>query len=152
MKPIKCLDTGEYFDNYRDYIYSQHWADFRGQYFQTHERRCSKCGTTDGPIQLHHTTYDRLGREIDKDVEVLCRNCHRALHDEQKQAAPKAKAKKKQPRKLAQRTNRSARARSKKIGDIKSIAYSMKDGWSRAKYDKLVTLVDRLAKSLPDPQ
>jgi hypothetical protein len=27
---------------------------------------------------LHHLTYERLGAELDSDVQVLCSTCHRA--------------------------------------------------------------------------
>jgi hypothetical protein len=43
---------------------------------------CQACG---GPWDLrhgdlHHRSYDRLGRELDRDVVALCRPCHRRLH------------------------------------------------------------------------
>jgi hypothetical protein len=34
--------------------------------------------TTD--LQVHHLTYDRLGHELDSDLEVLCKRCHLLEH------------------------------------------------------------------------
>jgi hypothetical protein len=41
--------------------------------------RCGRCGSK-RDIEVHHTTYERLGKEWDSDLEVLCVNCHRGEH------------------------------------------------------------------------
>lgn len=28
------------------------------------------------PLEVHHLNYDRIGSELDIDLEVLCRECH----------------------------------------------------------------------------
>ena len=36
-------------------------------------------------LDVHHLTYERLGREKDEDLRVLCRACH---GDEHRQMGP----------------------------------------------------------------
>jgi hypothetical protein len=38
--------------------------------------RCQVC-YSDGLLDAHHRTYDRLGNEMDSDITVLCRECHK---------------------------------------------------------------------------
>ena len=42
-------------------------------------RRCQRCGAP-GPLDVHHLTYARLGRERAGDLLAVCESCHRALH------------------------------------------------------------------------
>ena len=42
-------------------------------------RRCQRCGAP-GPLDVHHLTYARLGRERPGDLLAVCESCHRALH------------------------------------------------------------------------
>lgn len=37
--------------------------------------RCERCPSTLG-LELHHKTYERLGRELMSDLEILCSSCH----------------------------------------------------------------------------
>jgi 5-methylcytosine-specific restriction endonuclease McrA len=41
--------------------------------------KCENCGEPYG-LQVHHLTYERLGRELDTDLVVLCRQCHANEH------------------------------------------------------------------------
>lgn len=67
------------FVHYNDYINSITWKNFKLRYYADHPRRCSACGV-DGQVDLHHMTYERIGREWDDDVVPLCRHCHYAVH------------------------------------------------------------------------
>lgn len=40
---------------------------------------CERCGSKRG-LEVHHKTYERLGREWDQDLEVLCDDCHIGEH------------------------------------------------------------------------
>lgn len=42
--------------------------------------RCERC-TSKRELQVHHKCYDRLGREWDQDLEVLCDTCHGGHHE-----------------------------------------------------------------------
>jgi 5-methylcytosine-specific restriction endonuclease McrA len=38
--------------------------------------KCQVCNGVEGGLQAHHRTYERLGREDDADLTVLCAVCH----------------------------------------------------------------------------
>lgn len=68
------------FSSYAEYLNSDHWHNFRKAYRESGRPRvCAVCGAS--PIQLHHHTYDRLGREPLDDVTPLCRPHHEAVHE-----------------------------------------------------------------------
>ncbi len=67
---------------YRAYLQSAKWRAKREEYFRSHPRACSRCGTTKGRIDLHHITYERVGNERLEDLEATCRDCHRVIHRE----------------------------------------------------------------------
>lgn len=71
---------------YAAYVVSPAWQRRRRQWF---ERRIAadaapRCVVCDRPWtladDLHHATYERLGREHDTDLWPMCRVCHEALH------------------------------------------------------------------------
>lgn len=64
---------------YNWYLKSPQWAAKREAYFNRHGKRCEACFTIYGPIQLHHMTYENLGRESFADVVALCTKCHREV-------------------------------------------------------------------------
>ena len=65
--------------SYEAYINSDAWSRRRELYFTKHPKRCVACGETE-KIHLHHKTYARMGRELDKDLSALCEFCHSTLH------------------------------------------------------------------------
>lgn len=44
-------------------------------------RLCFESGTPEAPLEVHHATYRRLGRESVGDLIALCRPCHRGVED-----------------------------------------------------------------------
>ena len=70
------------FKSYGEYLSSDHWADLRRRFFAEStraKRGCAGC-RMGRPLQLHHRTYKRLGAEHLSDLDLLCRECHVALH------------------------------------------------------------------------
>ncbi len=68
------------FASYGEYLQSSHWSNFKKRYKAAGQRmKCLVCG--EGPIQLHHHTYVRLGAELFTDVSPLCRPHHEAVHE-----------------------------------------------------------------------
>lgn len=65
---------------YIAYINSPEWAVFRAFIIRKRGRRCQQCGTTEGEMNLHHKHYRTFGHERSRDVLLLCRPCHDALH------------------------------------------------------------------------
>lgn len=64
---------------YRAYIQTSEWRTRRNRVLKLTGFRCERCGAK-RELQVHHKTYERLGREPDDDLEVLCPDCHRGHH------------------------------------------------------------------------
>lgn len=64
---------------YHDYLLSTIWARTRQLAFEFYGRRCCLCNSEDD-LNVHHRTYERLGRERLADLVVLCRECHATFH------------------------------------------------------------------------
>ena len=45
-------------------------------------KRCERCKDSEANLELHHKTYERLGSELDSDVELLCGACHKVADKE----------------------------------------------------------------------
>lgn len=64
---------------YEAYLQTAHWRVRRNQKLKQAGYHCAYCQVT-RDLQVHHTSYDRLGAELDTDLEVLCRGCHLGHH------------------------------------------------------------------------
>jgi 5-methylcytosine-specific restriction endonuclease McrA len=97
MKRLRFRATLESlgFGSYREYLRSDRWQELRRRFFAESSRVanmrkrlgtlcCEFCGVTGRPLDLHHRTYKRLGREKLTDLVLLCRDCHRTVHKEPK--------------------------------------------------------------------
>jgi hypothetical protein len=65
---------------YERYMASDHWKARKDRYFRTHEKRCAACGSVD-EVQLHHLSYEKMGREPNDDLMPLCQICHSLVHE-----------------------------------------------------------------------
>jgi hypothetical protein len=69
------------FKSYDDYRKSPHWIEFRKAALERSKKACERCGGSSGVVlQVHHLTYERIGRELPDDVQVLCKDCHTVAH------------------------------------------------------------------------
>lgn len=69
------------FNTYKEYLGSEHWKDFRKKFFRSKRaKHCACCPVRTIEVELHHCTYDRLGKELLKDVIPLCREHHELVH------------------------------------------------------------------------
>jgi hypothetical protein len=76
-------------ENYEKHMGSDYWQRVR-QAVRRQARgldgvvRCQRCGTEDGPFDVHHTTeaYRHLGEELDHLhlMRYWCRACHEYRH------------------------------------------------------------------------
>ena len=70
--------------SYARYLRSPHWRSFRARVLCNRNYACEQCGLRGDwaiePLEVHHTTYERLGAELDTDVRLLCRICHGSQH------------------------------------------------------------------------
>ena len=71
--------------NYHEYIHSEMWRSKKAQIIRDAHYRCQECGST-MRLQCHHISYERLGKELDSDLAVLCEVCHKELHNARKES------------------------------------------------------------------
>lgn len=64
---------------YLKYLESEHWAQIKLDLYAVRGFQCEVCFSTRS-IQVHHKTYERIGREEPQDVILLCRPCHKKAH------------------------------------------------------------------------
>lgn len=68
-------------EDYRaEYLRSPHWRARRRIALEKAEWTCQHCGVHSRFLDVHHLTYDRIGQELDSDLEVICRACHKEEH------------------------------------------------------------------------
>lgn len=109
-KRIVCEDTGEVCIGYVNYLKSKHWQSLRTRLIQGHPY-CEVCESSEKVLQLHHLTYERLGKERDSDLVPLCDDCHVLVHELKKtvtdeQLGLKPKPQNKKPKKKKGKKNR----------------------------------------------
>ena len=66
---------------YKDYIKSKAWFNRRERHFSMFGEICVVCGVTNN-IDVHHISYRHLGREQDEELVSLCRDHHKAYHEQ----------------------------------------------------------------------
>jgi 5-methylcytosine-specific restriction endonuclease McrA len=62
-------------EKYQKYLKSPHWIYLRRKLYKIFHS-CQLCHTTQGPFNIHHLTYCRIGKERNTDLIVLCEDCH----------------------------------------------------------------------------
>jgi hypothetical protein len=67
--------------SYQAYLNSPTWRMTRNRALKLAGYRCSRCPSK-RDLNVHHRTYERLGAELDTDLEVLCFTCHNGHHRE----------------------------------------------------------------------
>jgi 5-methylcytosine-specific restriction endonuclease McrA len=71
---------------YREYISSVKWKTSPARLGELEAagfrcRTCFDAATEQAPLEVHHRTYARFGRELVGDLTALCRPCHRTITD-----------------------------------------------------------------------
>ena len=65
--------------SYQEYLQSPEWREQRENALRLARHRCQPCNTRH-QLEVHHRTYDRVGRERLDDLTVLCRPHHELFH------------------------------------------------------------------------
>ena len=67
---------------YAEYLRSDHWREVREIKLRSANFICELCDgrVGDGRLDVHHLSYERLGHEMESDLQVLCRPCHKRVH------------------------------------------------------------------------
>lgn len=68
---------------YRDVMKSERWRNLRREIIADFQQ-CERCDSKEN-LQLHHDSYENLGRETWKDVELLCVDCHKLADKEREE-------------------------------------------------------------------
>ncbi len=63
-------------EEYVRYLKSAKWRQLSKRMKERAGHKCAKCGQTSATLEVHHLTYERLGRESETDLIVLCKVCH----------------------------------------------------------------------------
>ncbi|MEZ5383975.1 MAG: hypothetical protein R3F13_00525 [Prosthecobacter sp.] len=62
---------------YETYIKSPAWRRTAEAVKRHFGYVCKRCRYSGWDVEVHHLNYDRLGRELFSDLEVLCKSCHK---------------------------------------------------------------------------
>jgi hypothetical protein len=65
-------------DEYEQYRESPHWI-LVSRHIRQMRKKCERCAFP-YELNVHHLNYDRLGKERDTDLILLCRSCHSREH------------------------------------------------------------------------
>lgn len=65
---------------YYDYLQTPEWQDTRKRAMKRAGFRCQVCNAYGVRLNVHHRTYERRGYEENRDLIVLCENCHGIFH------------------------------------------------------------------------
>ena len=78
----KIQETVEYDGDYPKYLESNYWKILSRAAKNAFGRQCHRCGSSDVRLDVHHKTYEHIGRELyfPDDLEVLCMVCHAKEH------------------------------------------------------------------------
>ena len=66
-------------NNYHSYLKSYKWK-YKRKGKLRFQRRCEFCGTTKN-LQIHHKNYNNIFQERNSDLKVLCKRCHKEVHN-----------------------------------------------------------------------
>lgn len=69
---------------YERHIRSAQWRNTREYMFKLRGKKCERCDSTTD-LELHHKTYERFGRELPRDLEILCKLHHAAADREREE-------------------------------------------------------------------
>lgn len=79
-KKYYCRDTQEICIGYNNYLNTEHWKRFRDSIIKE-RKKCECCGAIYPIMNVHHISYSNVGKEKQKDVALLCYDCHRYIHE-----------------------------------------------------------------------
>lgn len=102
-KPTNLNRKGwkEWYNN--TYLLSDHWIDLRNSLIAKVNYKCEKCGSSPKTLNCHHLSYANLGKELRKDLIIVCKDCHLSYHPEKIKEMNSNKKKKKYNKKEYQK-------------------------------------------------
>lgn len=64
---------------YQEYLQTEEWKETRLKALKRADFKCQVCNKSD-KLNVHHRTYENRGNEQNKDLTVLCEDCHKLYH------------------------------------------------------------------------
>jgi hypothetical protein len=61
---------------YDEYMQSDEWRELCKRLANKCKHHCQICGAHKRRLSGHHLTYERLGHELDEDIQMVCFDCH----------------------------------------------------------------------------
>lgn len=77
LKTPKYIPTRR--EKYNKYIHSNKWRRRRVRALILGGHKCALCNSRE-ELQVHHLSYEHLGKERDYELQVLCHSCHQDVH------------------------------------------------------------------------
>lgn len=68
--------TAQHAFNFKRYLASREWALIKRQVRERSGGMCERCHFREA-VEIHHQTYERIGRERLDDLQHVCRPCHK---------------------------------------------------------------------------
>jgi len=65
---------------YEEYLQTPHWQELRKKIFERSHGICEKCKQVK-MVDVHHLSYERIGKENLEDLLAVCEDCHNQFHD-----------------------------------------------------------------------
>jgi 5-methylcytosine-specific restriction endonuclease McrA len=78
IRDVRLRELG--FNSYWAYRSSADYMQRRAEARAAADGACAHCDATGMQLDIHHRTYERLGRESAWDLIALCPACHAAAH------------------------------------------------------------------------
>ena len=78
-KKYTCRDTKETCIGYSNYLQTEHWKRFRDSIIKQ-RKKCECCGAVEPIMNVHHISYSNVGKGRERDVALLCPDCHKYIH------------------------------------------------------------------------
>lgn len=80
-EPIRKLQLPkhDHSEEYKAALQSKRWKLLRRIHISENDGKCAQCNSAplaNETLELHHLTYERIGKEKFSDVILLCRCCH----------------------------------------------------------------------------
>ena len=68
---------------YAEYLKTDWWSHQKNRTLAAADGRCQVCNSA-RRLNVHHRTYERVGREQAADLTALCSECHELFHEHKK--------------------------------------------------------------------
>lgn len=78
IRLLKATSLGYKKQRYQEYLKTDYWRRLKDKMRKLTHGRCEDCGEHESitALELHHQCYDRIGKEEESDLRLICDECH----------------------------------------------------------------------------